>query len=851
LRTKGRTFATMAVLAVVTLVGVGLGGGCAGESPAQEGELDVGEAVDSLQPPTCTGGTDVNGMALGPVAAGVTICGQGGTTWLCDAAGQWQFVGAACTAGNVPQAPTCSCSGGTDANGTDLGPVACNSNICGGGNKIWLCDASGQWQSAGANCSVGVGPTPPTVGCSGGSLADGTVLGLISANTTLCGGGYKTWLCTASLQWQYMGADCSVASCSNGVFDPGELETDCGGACLCAPGQFCVKGADCANGLCSSNLCSSDLCVANHVTCPVPSSPCQQVGICNPATGTCSAATNKANGTACSDGNACTQSDACQLGVCTGSNSVVCAAPDQCHTAGSCDPLTGVCTNPAKPNGTACDDGHACTQSDSCQAGACVGTTVAAGTVCRASTGACDAAETCNGASPDCPANALVAAGVVCRSSAGACDPAEVCDGSTVNCPVDGLSPVNTVCRLSGGQCDVAETCTGSSATCPADAKVAPGTVCRASAGVCDPAEVCNGSNTCPVDSLSPGSTVCRASVGACDADDKCTGSSATCPADAKVGAGTICRSSAGACDPAEVCDGSSTTCSANLLSPVNTTCRLSGGQCDVAETCTGATAACPADGYVASGTSCNDGNASTTGDVCTSGSCAGVNLCAGVTCAASDQCHTAGTCNTANGICSNPAKANGTACNDGNASTSSDVCTSGVCAGVNLCAGVTCVQSDQCHTVGTCNPANGICSNPVDNNYYPLGPCETGQPGECSLGDVYCSNGAFVCIPHQQPMPEVCGNMNDDNCDGQTDEGCIFWQDDGSSDSICQPSWSSCNNSGSSSPPGVSPHAACTAVGATAIVYDSCIPVGTYSGQKQCPNGYVATQVINHYACH
>jgi hypothetical protein len=41
--------------------------------------------------------------------------------------------------------------------------------------------------------------------------------------------------------------------------------------------------------------------------------------------------------------------------------------------AGTCDPATGVCSNPAAPDGTSCTDGDACTQSDTCVAGACTG----------------------------------------------------------------------------------------------------------------------------------------------------------------------------------------------------------------------------------------------------------------------------------------------------------------------------------------------------------------------------------------------------------------------------------------------------------------------------------------------
>src|SRR5439155_21273300 len=53
-------------------------------------------------------------------------------------------------------------------------------------------------------------------------------------------------------------------------------------------------------------------------------------------------------------------------------NPVVCAPLDQCHSAGICDPATGICSNPAL-DGTPCDDGDACTTEDTCSNGACVG----------------------------------------------------------------------------------------------------------------------------------------------------------------------------------------------------------------------------------------------------------------------------------------------------------------------------------------------------------------------------------------------------------------------------------------------------------------------------------------------
>lgn len=79
------------------------------------------------------------------------------------------------------------------------------------------------------------------------------------------------------------------------------------------------------------------------------------------------------DGSSCSDGNVCTQTDTCQAGVCTGSNPILCSALDQCHEAGTCDPASGFCSHPQKPNGSTCDDSLFCTVMDTCQEGSCEG----------------------------------------------------------------------------------------------------------------------------------------------------------------------------------------------------------------------------------------------------------------------------------------------------------------------------------------------------------------------------------------------------------------------------------------------------------------------------------------------
>jgi hypothetical protein len=151
---------------------------------------------------------------------------------------------------------------------------------------------------------------------------------------------------------------------------------------------------------------------------------CHDAGTCDAATGTCSNPA-KPDGASCDDGNACTQADACQAGACAGENPVVCAPTDQCHDAGTCDPATGACNDPAKPDGASCDDGNACTQADTCAAGACTGEDPVAcapldechvaGT-CDPATGGCD-----NPPAPDGTAcDGGVCAAGVCMTASGA-----------------------------------------------------------------------------------------------------------------------------------------------------------------------------------------------------------------------------------------------------------------------------------------------------------------------------------------------------------------------------------------------------------------------------------------------
>jgi hypothetical protein len=94
----------------------------------------------------------------------------------------------------------------------------------------------------------------------------------------------------------------------------------------------------------STSQCATGTCV-DGICCNTKS--CDQCYACNVpgALGTCT----PTSGGACNDHSACTQTDTCQAGACIGSNPVSCAPMDACHLAGSCDMSSGTCSNPVAP----------------------------------------------------------------------------------------------------------------------------------------------------------------------------------------------------------------------------------------------------------------------------------------------------------------------------------------------------------------------------------------------------------------------------------------------------------------------------------------------------------------------
>lgn len=410
---------------------------------------------------------------------------------------------------------------------------------------------------------------------------------------------------------------------------------------------------------------------------------------------------------------------------------------------------------------------------------------IAAGTSCRASLGACDAEETCNGVDLSCPTDRKVVAGTECRAAGGTCDIAERCDGVTNNCPADVNAPAGTVCRASAGSCDIAETCTGSSPTCPVDTTVAAGTVCRASAGACDAAEVCDGATgVCPNDRKVTGGTVCRDSAGACDAAEVCDGTTNACPTDEKTPAGTTCRASVGACDNPEACDGANNDCPVDTKLAMGTLCRASNGICDQPEVCDGTNDLCPTD------------NKSPTGTLCraAAGICDLPETCDGT----NDTCPTdtkppAGTvCRASAGLCDVAETCDGTTndCPDDGKVSSGQVCrlAKGLCDEFEFCDGVAndCPEDKKTSQGVFCRAPAGLCDEPEQcdgandacppDKLTPNGIVCRPTEGACDVSEV--CNGQSVQCPADKLVAAgvVCRDSQgtcdiEEKCDGKDPE--------------------------------------------------------------------------------
>ena len=285
--------------------------------------------ADCIKAVLCTSNSDCSALND---ACNVGTCASDGLTKRCVATPKTN--GTTCNDGNA-------CTQGD----------TCQNGVCAGSPVV--CTALDQCHVAGT-CD------PSSGQCSNPNKADNSPCNDNSACTQTdtcqsgtCTGGNPV-VCTALDQCHVAGTcDPSSGQCSN----PNKADNS-----PCNDSNACTQTDTCQSGTCTGG---------NPVVCTALDQ-CHVAGTCNTSTGQCSNP-NKADNSPCNDSNACTQTDTCQSGTCTGGNPVVCTALDQCHVAGTCDTSTGTCSNPNATDGTSCSDGNACTISDTCQGGTCVG----------------------------------------------------------------------------------------------------------------------------------------------------------------------------------------------------------------------------------------------------------------------------------------------------------------------------------------------------------------------------------------------------------------------------------------------------------------------------------------------
>lgn len=554
---------------------------------------------------------------------------------------------------------------------------------------------------------------------------------------------------------------CSVSDAcdGNGACAPGAAEP-----CASPPAQFCISPkllrtfqvpGSCGNpqgcnytfadiecpagcdGI--TNKCADASCVGQ--TCEAPPNGCYL------SPGTCSGGAcdyqEAPAGTGCDDGNACTTTDTCNgSGACVPGTPVPVDDNKPC-TVDACDAATGAVTHVPVAVGTSCDDGNACNGVATCDAsGACV---PGAPVDCSTPPGACfEATGVCNPVSGLC-SYAPKAAGAACDdsnvcSSPDACNGNGACVGATLVCTPPPPTCVNGASRVSsGGACDAT---TGACSFTETDTPCPGG--CDAASGLCvgDP---CIG-------------VICDQPPSACHlAQGVCAGG--TCsynlkPAGAACDDGSACTG-ADQCSAAGACAGAPLLCNAPPLS----TCEDAGSVriFDAAGVCDATSGDCS---YTSQVLPCPSGCNAVTG-ACNADPCNGV---------ACNQppgpCfQDAGTCS--GGVCSYTLKPAGSGCDDGDECSSGDLCDEqGQCAGVAVACSTppapACLDastSQSFEAAGVCDAATGDCS------YTPVStPC----PGGCDAATGLCAGdpcGGVACGQPPGPCFQAAGTCTDGVC--------------------------------------------------------------------------------------
>lgn len=288
---------------------------------------------------------------------------------------------------------------------------------------------------------------------------------------------------------------------------------------LCTPGSTCPSGFTCCGNVCctSTQCCNGSTCVSGSSV-----SQCGSFGSCRN----------------CDDINPCT-TDSCSSGscghapadgTCTGGECIGNTCCTGCEdAAGACVPLASQSVTQCGKGAAdcaACNDNNPCTV-DRCLNGVCdFSQPAATTTVCRASKGQCDRAETCGGALT-CPADSAQPNGTVCTDN-NACTQDDTCQsgacrpGTALNC--------NDSNTCTDDSCNAATGCVN--ARRPDNVTCDDGNACtvndRCAAGRCTgTGNNCDDDNPCTTDACDPSTQLCTpvnvANNTPCSDNNQCT----------------------------------------------------------------------------------------------------------------------------------------------------------------------------------------------------------------------------------------------------------------------------------------------------------------------------------------
>ena len=248
-------------------------------------------------------------------------------------------------------------------------------------------------------------------------------------------------------------ADASQSRCDDGIQNGNEVATDCGGGCLCDPGQPCFQPGDCKSSSCAGGKCQPPNCTD---------------GLKNGAE-----ADVDCGGSACpkcADLKACVAASDCQSSVCSGN---ICQIPN-CSDGASNGKETDVdCGGSDCPK---CADEKACSDPVDCSSNICIANKCVAATCVDGKKGPNESDVDCGGACPPC-ANGLDC-GMPQDCQSGVCT-AGSCAVPTCFDKVKNQNETDSDC---GGTCPPCKSGQGCSIPSNCESGVCLGNVCQAPA---------------------------------------------------------------------------------------------------------------------------------------------------------------------------------------------------------------------------------------------------------------------------------------------------------------------------------------------------------------------------------